>query len=180
MCLCWLLTEVRGIVGTLNGKVGLDGEETGEGAAFLVRELAAETVGVEDGLALRVWHLAKVAEGSGDQTATIFRETAKLLHGSADLLALRRGEVRHGLVAVDNAAALFGRHAVELGKAIEHALLCLRRKVAKAGFALQGALLVCEWQATVTIHPLGEVFLILLLRAGSGVRRRLCRGMLMG
>ena len=74
--LCWLFTEPRSIVGTLNGKIGLDGEETGERAAFLVRELAAETVGVEDGLALRLGHLAEVAEGPGDEAAAVFGEAA--------------------------------------------------------------------------------------------------------
>ena len=142
MCLCWLLTEVRSIVGTLNGKVGFDGEETGEGAAFLVRELAAETVGVEDGLALGVGHLAEVAEGPGDEAAAVFGETAKLLEGSADLLTLRHSEMRHGFVVLDEAAALLGRHVVKLGEAIEHALLGLRRKVAEARFLLQSALLV--------------------------------------
>ncbi len=77
--------------------------------------------------------------------------------------------MRHGLVVLDDAAALLGRHVVELGEAIEHALLCLRRKVAEARLLLQGALLVGERQVAVTVHPLGEVFLVLLLGAGSSV-----------
>ena len=50
--------------------------------------------------------------------------------------------MRHGLVALDQAAALLGRHVVKLRETIEHALLGLRRKVAEARFLLQGALLV--------------------------------------
>ena len=66
----------------------------------------------------------------------------------------------------------------ELGETIEHALLCLRRKVTEARFLLQGALLVGERQTAVPIHPLGEVFLILLFWTGAGMRRRLRRRVL--
>jgi hypothetical protein len=37
----------------------------------LIGELTAETVRAEDGLALWLWHLAKIAESPGDQAATI-------------------------------------------------------------------------------------------------------------
>lgn len=148
---------------------GFNREETGEGVAFLIGELAAETIGAEDSLTLRLGHLAKITEGSCDQAATVFGETAKLLHGPADLLTLRRREMRHGFVVLDDAAALLGRHVVKLGEAVEHALLCLGGKVAEAGFLLQGSLLIGERQIAMTVHPLGEVLLVLLLGAGSSV-----------
>jgi hypothetical protein len=170
LCLCWLLTEVGSVVRALDGNEGLNSEEAGEGVAFLIGELVPETVGAEDGLALRLRHLAEVTEGTGDQAAAIFGEAAKLLHGSANLLTLGRREMRDGLVVLNDAAALFGRHTVELRETIEHVLLRQRRKVAEARLLLQGPLLVSERLVAVTIHPLAEMILVLLLGAGTGVR----------
>ena len=48
-------------IGVLDGQVWLDAEQVGEGGTLLVGELAAEAVGVQDGLSLLGWHLAQVA-----------------------------------------------------------------------------------------------------------------------
>jgi hypothetical protein len=101
----------------------------------------------------------RIAEGAGDEAATVYREAAEILHGAAYLLALRRGEALHGLGMLDDTAALLIGHVVELGEAIKHSLLSLGRELAEAGFVLERGLLLLERELAVTIHPLGQMLL---------------------
>jgi hypothetical protein len=112
-------------------------------------------------LALGLGHLAEVAEGTADEAAAILRKAAELLHCSAKLLALRDAHVGDGFVALEEAAALLGRHIVELGKAVAEPLLGLGGKIVEAGLALERLLLLSERHVAVTSHPLGQVLLIL-------------------
>src|SRR5260370_32363737 len=107
----------------LNRKVGFDREEIGDGVAFLIGELSAETVRAEDGLALWLRHLAQVAEGASDQAATVLGKSTVFLQRAADLLALRWSEVLHLLGALKDAPALLGCHIVTLREAVPHGLL---------------------------------------------------------
>lgn len=157
-----LLTSVDGLAVALDGQVGFNRKQAGEGGALLVGELAADAIRGEDGLTLLVRHLAKITEGAGYQAATFDGQTAELLHGFTDLLALRLGKVLQGLVALQNALALLLGHVVELGETIQVALLGLLGKLFEAGFALQFRLLRDERQGAVALHPLGEMLLILL------------------
>ena len=145
-----------------SGEEGLDGDEAGQGGALLVGEAFAEAgiVG-EGGLALVGREVADLAEGTGDEAAAIGRKAGELGHGSADLLAADRVEVLHGLGAGEDALALVGRHHVELGEAVAHALLDLRGELAEAGLALEGALLLRQGEVAVAAHPLGEVLVAL-------------------
>ena len=144
----------------MNWKIWFDRKEIGERAPLLVRKLAAKAGRVENGLALRLRHLAKIAEGAGNEAATIFRESAKLLHRAANLLSLRRRKALHGFGAVKDSAALVRRHVIELRQAIAHALLGRRGQIAKAGLIFQSALLLRERKVAVTVHPLGQMLLI--------------------
>ncbi|XWK48558.1 hypothetical protein RBB78_14060 [Tunturiibacter empetritectus] len=118
-------------------------------------------------------HLAKVAEGTRNQTATIFRKPAKLLHRTANLLSLRQRETLHRFGAVKDPLALLRRHVIQLRQAIAHTLLGRQRKIAKAGLIFQSALLLREGKVAVTVHPLGQMLLISLrLRPLSGPRLR--------
>jgi hypothetical protein len=109
---------------------------------------------------LRLRHLAKIAEGSGDKATAVFRESTKLLHGAANLLPLRRREPFHCLGTVKNAATLLWRHIIQLRQAIAHPLLSRWGEIAKAGLVLQSALLIGKRKVAMTVHPLGQVFLI--------------------
>jgi hypothetical protein len=158
----------------LDGDIGLDGEEVVEGGALVVSELGVEAVGVEDGLALGFRHLAKVAEGAGDEAAAIDGQRVVLLRCGLNLLTLDGGEVLDGLVAGEEAAALLVRHVVELSEAIEEALLVLLGQLFEARLVLKGVLLLLRGEGAVTVHPLGEVLLILFgLAVGFGLRLRL-------
>jgi hypothetical protein len=139
----------------------LDRQKIAEGRTFLVGELAAETVRVENRLPLRDRHLPQVTEGARHQPAAINRQAAQLLHGIANLLPLRHGQMFHQLVVFEYPPALLVGHVIQLGETVQHALLGLRRKLAEAGLILQSLLLLRERQIAVAIHPLGEVLLIL-------------------
>lgn len=110
---------------------------------------------------MRWRHLPEIAEGMGDHAAAIFGERAQLLHSSAKLLSLRRAETLNRFVALDQTATLVGRHVVELRETIAQMLLGLRRKLAKAGFILERALLLGKRHVAVAAHPLAEVLLTL-------------------
>ncbi len=72
----------------------------------------------------------------------------------------------HRFGAFNDAAALLGRHIVELRETVEHTLLGLRREIAEARFVLQGALLVPPEEDCYDDHPLGQMLLI-PLRTGA-------------
>jgi hypothetical protein len=156
-----LLPEFLGFVRLLDGDIRLDREEVVEGAALLVGELAAEAIGVHHGLTLGLRHLAEIAEGSADETTAVLRKAAELLHSSAKLLALSDAHISDGFVALEEAAALLGRHAVELCETVAEALLGLGGKIMKARFALKRFLLLGERHLAVARHPLGQMLLIL-------------------
>jgi hypothetical protein len=158
----------------LDRQIRFDGKESGERVALLLGKLAAKAVFLEDGIALLRRHLAEVAEGAGDKAATVLWKATKLPQGTHNLLALRWRQMLHRFGAFNDAAALFGRHIVELRKAVEHALLCLLREITEAGFVLQGTLLVCQRKIAVTIHPLCQMLLIpLRTRTRNGAWTRL-------
>jgi hypothetical protein len=58
---------------------------------------------------------------------------------------------------------LVRRHAVELCQTVLHSLLGLWRKIAKTGLIRKGPLLIGKRKVAVTIHPLGQVLLLLSL-----------------
>jgi hypothetical protein len=60
------------------------------------------------------------------------------------LYPLRRREPLHRLGAGDGALALGGRHRIELGKTLVHALLDVGLKLPEAGFGLEGVLLLIQ------------------------------------
>jgi len=126
----------------LNRKIWFDCQEPGERVAFLFRKLAAEAIFFEDGVALLWRHLAEIAEGTSDKTATVFRKAAKLPQSAHYLLSLWRRQMLHSLSPFNHAAALLGCHIVKLCQTVAHALLCLRRKISEAGLVFQGSLLV--------------------------------------
>lgn len=90
-----------------------------------------------------------------------------MLHGVANLLTLGYCEVLHDFIAVKDTATLLLGHVIELGETIHHALLSFRRELVEAGLVSEGFLLLVEWEIAVALHPLGEVFLI-LLRGNTG------------
>ena len=120
--------------GSRNRQIGLDSEQIGESAALLTGKQAAKTVRLHDRLSLRLRHLAEIAKGAGNEAAAILRQTAKLLHGSADLLPLCQSQSLHRFGSINYSAALFRRHIMKLSQPIEHALLGFRRKFMKARF----------------------------------------------
>jgi hypothetical protein len=162
-----LLAAVDRVTGSPDREIGFDGKEVGESGALLIGELAADAIRVENGLALRVGHLAEVAEGAADQAPTISREAIPLMHGCDDLLPLRLGQMLQCLVALQYAATLFFRHIVELGKALQITLLGLGGELTEAGFVLEGGVLLIQREVTMTFHPLCQVFLV---RAGADGR----------
>ncbi|CAN5616626.1 hypothetical protein BH10ACI4_BH10ACI4_02240 [soil metagenome] len=99
-------------------------------------------VGAKDRLALLIRHLAQIAEGTGDETAALYRQITELPHGCPDLLTLRLGEMLHRFVPLKDATPLLVGHTVELGQAIQHALLGLLRKLPEARFALECGVLL--------------------------------------
>jgi hypothetical protein len=149
----------------LDRNVRFDSQEIAEGGALVVGELAVKTIRVEDGLALRLGHLAQIAEGAADQALTVRGKRAELLRGDADLLPLLRSEVLHHLVAFQQATALLLRHVVQLGEIVQRTLLGLRWQLAEAGFTLERSLLLGKRHVAVAIHPL---FQVLLVRLGAG------------
>jgi hypothetical protein len=159
----------------LNREVGFDREEIGDGVALLIGELTAEAIWVEDSLALRLGHLAEVAEGASDHAASILGKPTILFYRAVPLLPLCWSEVLDLLVALKEAPALLRCHVVELSDAIVHALLCLQWKIAETRFVFKRALLVCRGKVAVTSHPLRQVLLIplrtILLRLLSRTRR---------
>ena len=71
-------------------KVRFDSQQIRERSALLIGKLTAEMVGIEDSLALRLRHLAQVAESPGDESAAILGEThdtAASLRETADVAA---------------------------------------------------------------------------------------------
>ena len=62
----------------LDRKIWFNRKEPGECVALLLRKLAAESVFLEDGLALLWRHLAKIAEGTSDKATTVLWKTSKL------------------------------------------------------------------------------------------------------
>jgi hypothetical protein len=98
---------------------------------------------------LRLWHLAQITESAGNQASTVFREAPELLHCAANLLSLRRGKTLHRFGAINDAAPAIRRHVIQLCQAIQHTLLGLRRKLAKARLVFQGALLF--WKRKVAV-----------------------------
>ncbi len=95
-------------------KIRFDGEQIGKGSTFAVGELGAQAVGGENGLSLRNGHLPYIAEGTRDETTTIRCQVAELLHGSAYLLTLRRGELLYGFGAFEQTLTLLSRHGIKL------------------------------------------------------------------
>lgn len=182
----YLLVEVElsagvGVIaGVANGDEGLDGEKAGDGPSFLVGELAAKAVGREDRLALGFGHGAQVVEGAGHEAAAIGGEAAVLLHGPTQLLALRHAQIGDGLVALEEAAALVGRHIVQLGQTVAQALLRFGREIAEAGFAFKRLLLLAGGEVAVAIEPLGQMAALSLSavrpHTGEGAGRGLLAG----
>jgi hypothetical protein len=62
-----------------------------------------------------------------------------------------------------DAPALLRRHVIQLSEVVAQALLRLCRKIAEARFILKRTLLVRQRKVAMAIHPLGQVFLVLLL-----------------
>ncbi len=147
----------------IDRKKGLYRQKIRKRAALLIGKLGAKTILVHNGLALGLRHLAQITEGPGDQPATVFRKTAILLRRGAKLLPLFRCKPFHYLGMLNHAAALLWRHVVELGEAVTHGLLRLRRKIAKTGFILKCALLFCRRKIAMSLHPLTKMLLLLLL-----------------
>ncbi len=94
--------------------------EGSRGVALVIGKLRAKTVGVQGGLALRRRHIAKIPEGAGYEPPPIDRKCAKLMHGSkrSTCPALRRTQVFHGLVMLNDPAALLWRQAIEVAEPI--------------------------------------------------------------
>ena len=111
---------------------------------------------------MRLRHLAKIAEGSGNKATAIFRESPKLLHGTANLLSLGWRETFHCFGTVKDATTLLRRHIVQLREAVAHPLLSRWGEIAKARLVLQCALLIGKRKVAVTVHPLRQVFLIFI------------------
>jgi hypothetical protein len=107
-------------------------------------------------------HLAKIAEGTGNKAPAVFREPTKLLHGTTNLLALRRRETFHCFGTVEDAATLLWRHIIELRQAVAHSLLSRWGEVAKARLVLKSALLFRRRKIAMALHPLRQVFLIFI------------------
>jgi hypothetical protein len=151
----------------------------------------AVAAGVQGGGALAGRDVAKLAEGARDGAALVGGQGAELLHGSAELLALRGVEALHQLDMRELALPLAGRHGIELGEMVVHALLGLPGQIAEAGLAVERLLLLIGRQVAVLVHPLGEMFaalavelriaaldgvelgagLLVLPRSGGGRRR---------
>src|SRR5258708_39873683 len=98
------MAEVLSIVRTLHREIRFDSQQVGERVALRVGELAAETVGVQECLPLILRELPEVSEGSGNQTPTVERNSAQLLHGAPDLLTLHDGTVLQHRIALDRSS----------------------------------------------------------------------------
>jgi hypothetical protein len=107
-------------------------------------------------------HLAEVAEGAGHKSAAILGKPLVLFCCGANLLPLLRSKMLNRLSVLNHAAALFGRHVVELREVVSQGLLGLRREIAEAGLILERALLLCQGQIAVTVHPLAQMLLFRL------------------
>jgi hypothetical protein len=163
----WSITGTLG----LGRNIGFDGQQVGEGTAFLVGELSPVAVRVEHGLTLRRRQLAKIAKGMGNQSPTVLGKLTELLHRTAKLLTLVWREALHQLRALSRALELFRRHIVELYEPVAETILSFRRKIAKAWFILKCPLLLREGKVAVSLHPLRQMILILPLAApGTGTR----------
>ena len=127
-----LFAGVCAFVRWLGRDVGLRGEQTGEGGTLLIGKFTAGTVGVQQRLSLGWRHLAKIAEGAGDQAAAVDGKAVKFAHGVADLLLLSGVEVLNGFVALQHPATLLGGHVIELRQLVSKPLLALWRKIAEA------------------------------------------------
>jgi len=69
---------------------------------------------------------------------------------------------------------LLGRHVIELIELVTKPLLGLGRQVAKTGLILERTLLLRRRKIAVTIHPLPQVILVLLLGRCRVRNRRMC------
>jgi hypothetical protein len=155
-----LLAVRRVVVWTWNRQIRLDRKQIGERIPLLIRELPAEAVRAENSLPLRLRHLAKIAEGAGNQPPPILRQAAELLHGPANLLPLRQSKTFHGLSTIHDTATFVRRHVVQLSQTVAHTLLRLWRKIPETGLIRQSPLLVRKRKVAMSIHPLGQMFLV--------------------
>ncbi len=101
--------------------------------------------------------LPQRTEGLRDGMALFGRQRAELRHGTTNLGALRRVKPFDGLRTSQHLLALPGVHGVKLCQTVEHTLLRGSWQLLKAGFVLQGLLLLLRSELTVLIHPLSEV-----------------------
>jgi hypothetical protein len=134
-------------------------EQIVQRVALHVSELAAVLRRVHVVLPLGCRHIAQTPEGPGDCTPAVFRQTAELLHGSANLLTLRRRETLHRFRPGKDALLLIGRHTVQLGEPVVNALLLLRLELPEAGLIIQRVLLLGQGQVAVGFYPIAEVLL---------------------
>ena len=148
------------------GEHGLNAQEAAERAALLRIEAVGVAAGVERGGALVRRKLTQSAEAAANSGLLVRWQRGPVARGRAYLVTLLRREVLHIFVALDEPIALVGRHGVELGKAVAHALLRGLGQIVEAGFVLKRLLLLRRREIAVDVHPLGEM---LATRAAAGV-----------
>ena len=137
----------------------LDFVEVVKGGALFWGEVRGKSTGGERSLTLIGRKCAKLAESMRYDAATILGQAGELLHGTAHTLTLLWCKAFHRLSTIKDVLPLLGRHVIQLGEPVSHALLHLGGEVAKAWFAFEGTLLIRDRQIAVVTHPLREMFL---------------------
>ena len=129
-------------------------------------------------LALLGRQSVQVPIGTGDSSPTVIWQAAELLHGAANLLALRGLQTLHLFGALDGALALTVWHAVELGEPILDALLLLRLELTVARFGCERVLLLRKRLVAMAFHPLRQMLIAKIIVTSGGRRAGLRRATL--
>lgn len=113
----------------------------------------------------------EVRDGTHHDATAWDGQGMKALHGGIPLLLLLRVEPLKTFDSVEHATALLGIHVVQAIELIEFALLGCRIELAKAGFTLQGAMLLSRGEIFVVFNPLGKMaFALRRWRSGHHCR----------
>jgi hypothetical protein len=91
-----------------------------------------------------------------DDPSPLRRQGSVLLHCAAYLHPLLRGQLRQHLCAIEHPLPLCRRHIVQMSQLVAHPLLGLLRQIVKAGFLLEGTLLIGYRHTMMTLHPLRQ------------------------
>ena len=151
------------IFGWGKGQAGSAAEQV----ALLGRELALESLGLDNLLTLTGRHGAQIADGGLQLLSALRRDALKLRIELSRLLLLVRSQVLPGLHALQNPVLLLRWETIKMLQSIAQSLLALGWKIAELGIIIQRLLLLIRRQASVAAEPLpGMIALLGLLPRG--------------